>query len=781
MATAQSTTYKGVEALITSDTFFLTYAGEKIGFGLCYVTATDYATLDLTSAGSYTINNDDGTGVTLQNVYCVKSVVAQTDKDGAPIIYALYLVDAKYMWRKKYITARYNVKNEDYSGYKSFTLNGGSAWTQAEILAEIETAGNLTSATYTDSLDANIVDYMNVVFDKTDCLSAMTAILDEVQGYMAYDTINNTLKLFHYGKNNATTATKITDNLQYIDYDFSAGIIPVNKEPAQIPTSVSLTFSIYDSTNAEDFNDTTSRFHSISSTSGRPTSYNTNITHDIPAHNLKMVRVSGAFTDIVAMGNEANQRVNNYYGRFEPGTDYIFHRIIDFNIDEMVTGVLWQSGDTTNDEGERTMSVMTHIRTYNFDKFDLDPRQAEVEKIVHEALFLEVDHTPSRILFKSLGGSGGVTSFGKNGGTDYVGDVHVIPGNNVTLTENVPNNGVSIAVENLGGLTGGGGVGSGVVAGGTGGGMVWGAVMYVGAPNANGEYDNLSGAASYLTAGGASRPNSLYVMNNGTYTDASNGSFPSDTVIVSEGVAGITGNITGNGALSIKGDVTTGDILMASTGTLWIEDVTVIDKVSANGVTYISDSTIDDYIDVAVSGARTNFTNVNVLTSGTFNQESYITGCKFNNATLNIDKNYFSANKVTSTLTLGSNCNLTTITGCEIVLLATNGNTNITFNNNIVPGAVALIATDVNWTIGDNIFQDAVTFVNGNTGTFLGNIVVGLLTVWGGGAGLGAIGDSTPLIVNGIFTGWESTTYANNLAGATLATASHNNLQGGMA
>jgi hypothetical protein len=773
MPTAQSTTYYGAEVLISDNTFFVTYAGEKVGFGMVYVRAADYSSMDFTTPGDLVFLNDDGTGVTLQNIYCVKSVVVQTDSSLQPLIYALYLTDAKYMWRKKYISGRYNVKNEDYSGYISFTLNVGVPFTQAEILNLIQTAGNITGAAYTDNLDVENIDYMNLVFDDLDTLSAMQAILEEVQGYIGYDTVNNTLDLYHYGRTNAATSNKIANNLGYTDKEFSGGIMNVVKEPSTIPATVKTVFSIYDSTNNSDFNDSTDRFISYTRTNGRPASFNANIEHKLYAHNLKMVRVAGVFADTAAMTAEAGQRTTNYYGRFTPGADHIFNKIIDFNIDEVVTGIMWQSTDQVNEKGEKTLSTMTHIRTYNFDRFDIDKQKQDVEKVVHETLFVEVDKTPSRQIIKSTADAG-VTSFGRVGGTDYVGDVHVGVDQNITVVEDAGNNGVQFSVPTLGGLSGGGGVGLSGSSPNTGG-MVWGAVMYVGAPNANGQYDNINQAATYL-ASAASIPNTLYIMPNGVYADATNGTFPAGTVIHGgNGVSGISGNITSSGNLTINGNVTTGNITMGVVGNLIINYNTIANQITGNGNVLLNGVFCLSFLD---SGVNINRIVDCSIDTASFTTQTFTNGTTCQDATVEA-QTFMSTCEILNSLSVLPGASLSNFGDNYIQDLLPLGAVDVKFGDNHVAQDMATGGLCVDWTWGDNVFDGAVGFGLGDSGTFQGNTVKGLLAIFA----VGALADPNPLgpPVLGVHTGYDSATYGAGLAAATLATAAHNDLRAGMA
>lgn len=395
----QNCTYKGYECLVDGDMFFITYAGMRLGFGQVSVQAESYDAMDLSTPGSLAFANDDNTSVTLQNISCVKSVVVERDIDGAPVIYTLILTDAKYFWRKKYISARFNIQLNNCSDFYDVTKKPplpGVPYSRAEILFAINAAGNITGAAYVNALTAETIEPMNVVFDNLDCLSAMRIMLEECQGYFAYDTVNNALKLINFGDTNAATLTKITDNEADLDAEYSCGKKITKKEAVFIPGSVDVVFSIYDTTQGNDFNDTDDRLTVVNSVSGRPASFNANIKHTIYVQNFKMVRVGGVFARAADMAAEANKLANDYYGRFHEGAEYTFTRAIDFNIDEVVTGIMWES---TN--GEDTLPMMTRIRTYNFDAFTLNESKLAVEKIVHETLYCEVDKTDARYLIKN--------------------------------------------------------------------------------------------------------------------------------------------------------------------------------------------------------------------------------------------------------------------------------------------------------------------------------------------------------------------------------------------
>ena len=401
---AEKCTYKGFEILESDDMFFITYAGVRVGFGQVQVDKDDYSAMDFTTSGSLVFWNkvSEGVAVTLQNIYCIKSSVSVTDEDGDPLAYSLILVDAKYIWQRNYINNRYNSQKKDYASFYTATLNGGSPYTRAEILSAIETAGNITSATYTNNLEAEIIEPYNVVFDNVNTLAAMWIMLEEAGGYMAYDTVNNNLGLFNFGDTNATTTTKISNNSQHLNASYTPGSMAIVQEAAAVPASIDVIFSIFDSIQIDAFNDSADRIFAINSTTSRPTDFLAGTKHTLYAQNLKMVRSSGTFADITDMTNEANQRAKYFYKRFTAGIDYIYDRIIDFNIDEVITGIMWRSRSKENRQGEVTTSVQTWIKTYNFDPFPLDKRQQSIAKLIHESLDAEVDRTDGRLIVRSV-------------------------------------------------------------------------------------------------------------------------------------------------------------------------------------------------------------------------------------------------------------------------------------------------------------------------------------------------------------------------------------------
>lgn len=547
--------FRDKEGLDNYENFFICYSGLKPSYGSITITAQDYADLiaggGIETAGELSIyskafnpNPDELASVfSLKEISVVKAVAVMTDKDLIPAAYRLILVDEKFYWQKKYVSHRYNVKDKS-NAYISSTLNGGTPYTLTEILSDIIT----NDIGWGGTLNINISDPplppQNIVFDNIPATQALNILLEQYNISLAYDPITEEINIDYYDATDTDASTMINSLFGWEDSLFTPGAFGLIKTGNLTPSGVVTEFSIYDASVSNSFKVLSDRYYSISSTTGRPATFNSGITQRISAHNIKMTRASGVFADLANMTAEANYRSERYYERFTiDGSEYVYIVPAMFSVSNVVNGIYWSFKPEKNSHGESQLTTMTWIRLHNQDPFTNIPFLKDIEPLISETINCEVSRTSQYTTVAafdrfSSGPAGDFYVDSPTGGGPY--DFYVTkPG------------------------------GTGDYKGGTAGNSPWGCIIYEGAPNRDGLFDNHESASLWIVSH-AEVPRSVLVIASKTFTNAlagNDGYYPSGTYIECQGgiLAGLTGDIYFEDTVSylkaeIKGTVTLGDI-----------------------------------------------------------------------------------------------------------------------------------------------------------------------------------------------------------------------------